>query len=214
MNRIDTLTELSKGIDTLLDIGTDHGYLILNTLKKGYVKKGIAADINEGPLLHAKRNIAIENLNDKVVFAKSNGFLNIKDPFDGVCIAGMGVHLITGILSQPHEPAKRYILQTNTKVVQLREYLSNNNFQIINEKVVYEKHYYIIIVAIKGHQLLSKEDLLVGPILKNDPSAVKYYQKEVHKLENIISKVDSNKKNELIEELDFFKKQLKILKKY
>ena len=39
MIRIKALSKQTKGIDTLLDIGTDHGYLLIDALKNGYIKK-------------------------------------------------------------------------------------------------------------------------------------------------------------------------------
>ena len=211
MNRIDTLASLTKGINTLLDIGTDHGYLIVKALKQGLINKAIAADVNLGPLSQAMKNIRIEGLDDKVTFIKSNGFESINQTFDGVCIAGMGMHLISEILSQPHKKANKYILQSNTRVFELRSYLSSNGFKIIDEKVVYDKHYYVIVVAIKEIENLTYEDLLLGPVLKNDKNAIKYYQKEMNKIRNILSYVDSNKKNHLTEELGILQKRVEIL---
>ncbi|MFA7376620.1 MAG: class I SAM-dependent methyltransferase [Acholeplasmataceae bacterium] len=211
MNRIDTLASLTKGIDTLLDIGTDHGYLIVKALKEGFINQAIAADLNSGPLSQAMKNIKNEGLNEKVSFIKSNGFESIDQPFDGVCIAGMGMHLISEILSQPHKKADKYILQSNTRVFELRSYLSSNGFKIVDEKVVYDKHYYVIVVAIKEKESLNYEDLLLGPVLKHDKNAIKYYQKEMNKLKTILSYVDSDKKNQLIKELDILQKRVEIL---
>ena len=56
-NRIDALVEKTKGINTLLDIGCDHGYVILEAFKKDYIKKAIASDINIKPLRSAENNL-------------------------------------------------------------------------------------------------------------------------------------------------------------
>lgn len=56
MNRIETLSQLTKGIHTLLDIGTDHGYVIIDALRHGYIQNAIACDINKMPLDNPNKN--------------------------------------------------------------------------------------------------------------------------------------------------------------
>ena len=41
MKRIEALSKHTKGIHTLLDIGTDHGYLLIDALHHGYIKKAL-----------------------------------------------------------------------------------------------------------------------------------------------------------------------------
>lgn len=212
MNRIETLTELTKGIDCLLDIGTDHGYLIIESLKRGHINKAIASDVNLGPLSQAKKNVEREQFSHLVDLVLSNGFEAVKKPFDGVCIAGMGMHLISNILSQKHLPAKKYILQTNTNVKSLRLFLSNNNYKIIDERVVYDKHYYIIIVAEVGTEQLSDADALLGPILRYRKTSLKYYDKQVIKLEKIINSVTNDKVTQFSNELNLYKNTIDFLK--
>ena len=133
-NRISAIVSLTKGINTLLDIGCDHGLVIKEALDNNYIKQGIASDINVGPLNSAKTNLK----GYPVKFVLSDGFLNINDNYDGVVIAGMGAHLICNILKNaPKDENITYILQPNGRYEILRKYLSENNFKIINEILVY-----------------------------------------------------------------------------
>ncbi len=41
----------------LADVGCDHGYIPIYLLQKKKIKKAIAMDINQGPLMRAKEHI-------------------------------------------------------------------------------------------------------------------------------------------------------------
>lgn len=175
MKRIEALSKHTKGINTLLDIGTDHGYLLIDALNHGYIKKGIAADINLSPLKNAEKNIKAAGLDHLVEFRLSDGFLSIDLDFDGVVIAGMGMHLVKSILSQPHKKPLKYIVSVHTHIDQFRAFLSQSGFMIIDETVIFERFYYVIFTLIKKQDTLTDMDIYLGPILKNKQDAKKYY---------------------------------------
>lgn len=193
MTRIETLSALTKGIHTLLDIGTDHGYVIIDALNHGYIKKAIACDINPMPLENAKKNIENANYLDQVNFALTDGFKGITQDYDGVLIAGMGMHLVKDILSQPHAPARKYILQANNHVDTLRAYLGNNHFKITDEMAIFDKFHYVIIVCEKGEMTLSDKDIYTGPILKHKTDALPYYEHQLNILMRNYSKANGQK---------------------
>lgn len=179
MTRIETLSQLTQGIHTLLDIGTDHGFVIIDALQKGFIQKAIACDINPMPLDNAKQNIETAQLTALVDFHLTNGFVGIHQPFDGVLIAGMGMHLIKDILNQTHTPARRYILQANNHIDQLRHYLALNHYRIIDEVTVYEKFHYVILVCEKGEMTLDAKDIFAGPQLKSKKCSLPYYRHQL-----------------------------------
>lgn len=197
MTRIETLSDLTLGIHTLLDIGTDHGYVIIDALNHGYIQKAIACDINPMPLENAKKNIEHANYQNHVTFALTDGFKGIKQTFDGVLIAGMGMHLVKDILSQPHTPARKYILQANNHIDTLRAYLANHHYKIIDEVTVFEKFHYVIIVCEKGEMTLSDLDIYAGPILKNKKDALPYYEHQLNILTRNFSKANGLKKAQI-----------------
>lgn len=197
MIRIKALSKQTKGIDTLLDIGTDHGYLLIDALKNGYIKKGIAVDINAKPLKNAFNNIKKEGLEQLVDFRLSDGFLNVDLDFDGVLIAGMGMHLVKTILSQPHKTPSKYIVSVHTHQNQFRAFLSESGFMIIDEHVVFEKFFYVIYTLIKKEQKLSDEDIFLGPILKTKKESLFYYVHLLNINESIMEKAPKTKKEYL-----------------
>lgn len=198
--RIKKLAELTKNYNTLLDIGSDHGYVIKEAFDKGYITKAIATDINKEPLQRAAINL--KDYNIKTIL--SDGFLNVDEDFDVCIIAGMGSYLISDILVNAPQDNKHYILQTNDKEDILRKFLADNNFKIIDEHIVYDKFFYIIIEAEKGDMTLLKEDLILGPILKTKESSKIYYKHKHDLYKNLLPKVSKARKKELLELINIY----------
>ncbi|MDY0278321.1 MAG: class I SAM-dependent methyltransferase [Acholeplasma sp.] len=171
--RLNALINETKEIDKLLDIGCDHGLVLKGAFDQAFIKEGIAADINAKPLESAKKNLDGYN----VKYVVSDGFKAINEEFDGVVIAGMGAMLITKIMEHaPDEKDITYILQPNGKYEVLRSFLTKNGFKIIDETIVKDKFYYIIIKSIRGFSDLTDEQIFLGPILMNKDSSKNYYR--------------------------------------
>lgn len=190
---------MTKGANVLLDIGTDHGLVIIEALKSGYTKRAIATDINSGPLKRAFNNIKSHNLKEKVTFVKSDGFKEVDIFYDAVVITGLGYNTIINILSYKHLEPKFYVFGPQKDYAEFRKFLSNNYYKIIDEKILYGKITYIFIKAIRGKQSLTDEDILLGPILKNNQNAVKHYQNNIMKIKR---KINYLSKDEMLENLD------------
>ena len=152
--RIRFLSECTIGYDQVLDIGTDHGLVLLEAFKKGYIKSAIASDLREEPLNSAKRNLK----GYPVEFVVSDGFEQVKSDFDLAIIAGMGAYLIKDILKGAPKD-KTYILQANDNHDILRAYLADHGFEIIDEHIIFDKFYYIIMIVKQGSMTLLEKDL-------------------------------------------------------
>jgi tRNA (adenine22-N1)-methyltransferase len=179
------LASFLKGYDCVLDIGTDHGFVLKEALDNGYIKQGIASDIGEKPLNQAKKNLK----GYKVDFVQSNGFLNVKQAYDLVVIAGMGSKTIIDILAQKHDK-KTYILQANDKYDLLRTYLFETGYHIIDEEVIYDRFYYVVMKVEYGKKIYLEEDIYVGPILKTKSSSLNYFKYQVQRYQRIIKQAD------------------------
>ncbi len=199
--RLSLLAELLKGYDVALDIGTDHGFVLKEAIDKGYIKKGIASDIGEGPLKQAKKNLK----NYPIDFVLSNGFEDIHSPYDIVIIAGMGVYTIRDILEQDHE-RKTYLLQANDKYEILRSYLSEHHFKIIDEYLIHDKFFYIVMKVVPGEMMLSDEDLYLGPVLKHKAEAKPYYQYQIDKLTDICKVADKKTVDKHMQTIQYYKR--------
>jgi len=191
--RILFLAELTKGYHTVLDIGTDHGFVLEKAFEKSYIEKGIASDLREQPLKSAKNNLK----NYPVTFVISDGFLAIKEDYDLVIIAGMGAHLITNIMNQAPNRDITYILQPNDKIDILREYLMNHGFMIIDEYLVKDRFFYVILKVKRGQSILSREDIILGPILKTKPESRQLYEQKLKQIDKIYENADEKRREEL-----------------
>ena len=168
--RLRAIAELIKPCDTLFDVGSDHGFLPLYLLLNKKINKAIIGEINVGPLEQAKKNfMKYPELNCEYVL--SDG-LNLYDGLiDTVVIAGMGFETIQHIILQDIDKFKKIpqiVIQSNTKIDQLREFINSNNFEIIDEDIVKDRKYFYPIVKVRFNNLkqqLTDEELEFGPIL-------------------------------------------------
>lgn len=199
--RIRFLASLTKGFQTVLDIGTDHGLVLKEAFDKGYIKHAIAADINEKPLNQAKENLK----NESVDFVLSDGFKSINQPYDLAIIAGMGAYNISEIMAHDTLDEATYILQPNDKEDILRHYLFTHGYQIIDEFVIHDGFYYVIMVVKKGESNLSLKDEYLGPILQHKPEAKPYFKHKLDTLLSIVEQADEKKKETLNRHIDDIK---------
>lgn len=211
MNRIDSIVELLKGANTVLDIGTDHGLVLIEAIKKEYIKKGIGSDINHAPLNETQKHLVELDLTDKITLVQSDGFENITYTYDVVVITGMGYKMMKHILSKPHHTPNYYVLSPHHELEALRAYLSNSGYEIIDEDIVYEKKPYILLKVIKNFKKLTQQEIVLGPILQTKKAAIPYYESKLKTKLNYVNHLDLNERKVVEKEINFYKEAIKKL---
>lgn len=171
--RLQAILDMIEPTELLLDIGSDHGLLCIEAIKQNRANFAVAGDNKKGPLEKAQENIKSEALEHKIQTVLSDGALSVETPCSTWVIAGMGGELINQILSDSLSKAKRLdqlIVSPHSKINLVRKYLLDNQFEIIQEKLVFDKKYYVIIKAkpTSNHSQYVDKDLYLGK-LKNDP---------------------------------------------
>lgn len=130
------------GYPVLADVGTDHGYLPIFLLQAGKIKKAFAMDVREGPLLAAKEHIDACGLGDYITVKLSDGVAALEPgEADSVLIAGMGGDVMLHILKEGDavaRAARELILQPQSKIKDVREYLYRKGYVIDRENMVFE----------------------------------------------------------------------------
>lgn len=217
--RLLTIANFVSKDSVVADIGTDHGYIPVYLIKKQISKKVIAADINKGPLLSAQKTVREHGLEDFIETRLGNGLQPIdKNEVDTVIIAGMGGMLIRDILMDKKEvtnSVKRFILQPMTAQEELRRWLVQNNFKIIDEKLSCEgDKIYEIMVVEQGKQEIDEEIYFVVSkklIEEKDPLVESFVKKHIRKQENIIKSLMNQETEKAKEKLRECKEKIEKL---
>ncbi|MBB6217896.1 tRNA (adenine22-N1)-methyltransferase [Anaerosolibacter carboniphilus] len=195
--RLLTIAKLIPQNTVVADIGTDHAYIPVYLIKNKIAKRVIAADVNNGPLQSAQKNIALHHMENYIETRLGNG-LEILHPgeVDTVIIAGMGGLLIRDILTA--HPAitssiDTFVLQPMVAQDDLRRWLLNNGFMIVNEGLVKEDHrIYEVMVVKKGIQSVIDDiyyELGEKLIENNDPLLIEFIRKHLKKYNEILSQL-------------------------
>lgn len=139
--RLSRLADMA-GYPVLADVGTDHGYLPIFLLQAGKIEKAFAMDIKEGPLLAAKEHIDACGLGEYITVRLSDGVAALEpQEADSILIAGMGGDVMLRILKEGESvvrTAKELILQPQSKIKDVREYLYREGYVIDREDMVFE----------------------------------------------------------------------------
>jgi len=196
-NRLKTIGDLVENHSFVLDVGTDHGLLVIYLLKKGI--KATGTDNKQGPVDNAIKNLKKEKVKGEIRLG--DGLDTLKDE-DTVVISGMGGLNTIGILSRNRNKLKQVktiILSPNNYVEQVRRYLSKLGYYIENEVLVKEKYIYNVIVFKKGHKFYTKKDYYFGPILRKNKDKLfkEYFNRDLKSKKiilNLITKKDYYRK--------------------
>ena len=188
-NRLMTAAALVTQGYTLADVGTDHGYIPIYLLQQKKIPAAIAMDINEGPLERAKEHIALYGLQAYIQTRLSDGVAALKPgEVEAVLIAGMGGGLVMHILKDGEkvcQSAKELILQPQSEIERVREFLREEGYTILAEDMVYEdgKFYPMMKVQYQGEnenaqkasEVLKLSDLYGGLLLQNRHPVLKTF---------------------------------------
>ncbi|HBG5207934.1 TPA: SAM-dependent methyltransferase [Clostridioides difficile] len=184
----------------IADIGTDHGYIPVYLLKEEKVPFAVLADVNKGPLDNAHKEVIQNNLLDKVDLRLGSGIeiLEIGE-VEEVIIAGMGGILISELLEAKKEVAhnvEKLILQPMQAQEELRYYLLNNGYEILEEVLVREdfRIYEIIVAKYTGKNTIIEDEIYyeVGiKLLENKDSLFNdFIEKKIKTYSSIVNKLE------------------------
>ena len=184
----------------IADIGTDHGYIPVYLLKEGKVPFAVLADVNKGPRDNAHKEVIQNNLLDKVDLRLGSGIeiLEIGE-VEEVIIAGMGGILISELLEAKKEVAhnvEKLILQPMQAQEELRYYLLNNGYEILEEVLVREdfRIYEIIVAKYTGKNTIIEDEIYyeVGiKLLENKDSLFNdFIEKKIKTYSSIVNKLE------------------------
>ena len=223
--RLQAVADLVSEGQIVADVGTDHGYIPIYLLEANKCEKAIAMDVNQGPLLRAQEHIAEHGLTQKIQVKLSDGVQGLSvGECDCVVVAGMGGALAVKIMDEGRaifKNLKEFVLQPQSELAKVRQYLCQNEYCVIAEDMVLEdgKFYPMMKVTNGLSNPYSNVELCYGRELlaQKHPVLKMFLEKEVQTKEMILRNLESesgehieNRKKELRDELLLVKEALKV----
>jgi len=186
--RLQALVNLIPTLDTIIDVGCDHGLLTQVLLTQNKCRYVIASDTSRSSLAKCQRLLLAPDFQGRYDLRLGDG-LSVLTPGEaqGCVIAGMGGQLISRILDHPHSQLiSVFALQPVSRPDVLRRYLRDHSFTVQDEALVYENgKYQFILRAGHGQGAWGTAEDIAGPILmqKKHPLLAGYlaWQREVAK---------------------------------
>ena len=148
--RIQTMVDLYPVVDSIADIGCDHGYTAIALFEAGKAEKLFACDIGKEPLEMAKKNVRFRGLEDKISCRLGNGLEALeKGECKHLLLSGMGGMLMIQILEKRIEEFETILLSPQSDYEKVRRFLYPY-MELMEDCYVKEKNkFYRILLAKK-----------------------------------------------------------------
>ena len=187
------------------DIGTGHAQVPIYLAKNTAVSLVVASEYKDNPYQKAKSEIEKAEVGDKVQLRRGFGLEVLSEgEVEEIVIAGLGASTIQKILGQKIKLAhsfKKIVLQPMNKLPGLRRWLLDNNFRLIDERIVKEKGtFYQVLEVKKGKMKVGDEFLLeVGPYLieRNEELVDDFLNHLENRWQKIVEELAQKKANSL-----------------
>lgn len=182
--RLRAVLDLIPPGSRLLDIGTDHCKLPAEGLLSGRLAAAWAADVREGPLAAARKQLHALALADRVPLYLSDGLKAIPrevlEQVTAVACAGMGGELIWAIIqSAPAEPPL-WVLQPMSAIYELYDALAENGYRIPRAALAYDNDKFYRVLTVRRTGEVYPPDYFGA--LKADPLYPAYWAREEARL--------------------------------
>lgn len=196
--RLSSVASMVTAGNCLADVGTDHGYVPIYLYERKIIPHAIAMDINKGPLERAALHIAESGMKEAIETRLSDGLTALKPgEADSVVIAGMGGPLIIRILSahpEITESLKELILQPQSEISEVRIWLYEQGYEIVEEHMIFEDgKYYPMFKAVKNPEAekLTNLEYKYGKIsVLGEPEVLRaYLVREIANKQTILQKL-------------------------
>lgn len=161
--RLKALADMVSPGNKVADVGCDHGFVSIYLVQNGISPYVYAMDVREGPLERAKEHVAAYRMENYIETRLSDGVtaLSVGEADTLVC-AGMGGKLMQKILTEGREKVsvmKELILQPQSEISAFRAFLRQENYGIIEEKMILEEgKFYPMMRVVPGVQTPAAAD--------------------------------------------------------
>lgn len=161
-DRLEALIGAVEPTEAAADIGTDHGFLPIELIRRGICQKMIACDVRSGPLERAKAHVKEAHLEEKIETRLADGLKGLRPgEVKGVVIAGMGGALMASILEKADpeviEGLDQMILQPQSEFDKVRVQADRMGFAPVKEQMLIDRGKYYWLMVMKKKELHSFE---------------------------------------------------------
>lgn len=198
MKRLEGIVSLLKPQNSIVDIGSDHGYIAKMIAENKLAQRIYVTDVAKGPLSRARKNL----YDYPVEFLLMDGLKGFEDQIDAAVIAGMGGELIVKIIDESEElfaKMEYFVLQPMQHISYLRKALYERGYLLFQELLVYEERFYEILCYKKEQDSLYDFEFSKGLFTDKELYA-KYLKEKQMKLYYILETtkdVDKEKNKEV-----------------
>lgn len=210
--RLQRIAQFVDREKSVIDVGTDHGFVPNFLCAQGMKAPIYATDISASSLEKSQKFAEKLGNDHRIIHQVTNGLQGIED-IEQIIIAGMGGILISEIIKADFslcQRAVRLILQPMQASDVLRIFLYEQGFTIDVEELVDEggKYFEIIVAHYTGQsRKISPFDAKVSPLLQEEPHPLFYdfVRQKVKYNQYILSQMDistekSKRRKEELEE--------------
>ena len=169
------------------DVGCDHGYIAEAMLAGGKAKETVVSDISAPSLEKAKKLLARYGKRVKAIVC--DGLCAEHSDCDQILIAGMGGEEIASILQRAEKLPERLVLQPMKNADKVRKSLLSLGYRIIKDYVFKDGKYYFLIVAERGEDEYTEDELFFGRDNLNGkcPAFEEYAREQIKKYEKYLA---------------------------
>ena len=139
------------------DIGCDHGKLVEDLFRQDMIDYAFVSDISKPSVTKAVELLTKNNRNFDYAVGDGLEKIEEKHNVEQVIISGMGGLEIIKILDNNHLNISKFVLQPQNNEIKLKMWLIENNFEILNDLIVKDKHIYYNVIKVQSAKKVKKQ---------------------------------------------------------
>lgn len=166
------------------DIGADHGLLAQYLLDTGRAARCFASDNKIGPYRRLKANLKTAIAEGKAEVSLSDGLKELPPDYPFVILAGMGGDLMISIVETSSEKLSSidyFLLSPQSKEEEVRRRITALGYRIVDESVVFDGHFYPILLFGKGSKTYDDRQYRYGPVnlIRREETFLRLYREKI-----------------------------------
>lgn len=217
--RLTKVASMVTAGNRLADVGTDHGYVPIYLCERKLIPSAIAIDVNAGPIERAREHVQDAGLSEYIELRLANGLTGLQPgEADTVLISGMGGLLTEKILGERIEILPTFqelILQPQSEIADVRQWLQIKGWQIVCEDIVYESGKFYPMMKFKQgpYRSYTVAEYCFGRLdIQRDLYVLeKYLEKRLKNQEEILEQALSYGKASLTTAVYFAEREIKLI---